>query len=860
MIFMSKKVTRLYKQFRPQHYQLDIVPDRKSMTFAGHVTITGHKIGRPSKRITLHQKGLKIISVKITRHGKNESVQVKISRVNIHAKYHEVRLHSDELLYPGNYSLELEFSGKVSKTMLGLYTCHFKHEGKDKMLLATQFESNHAQQVFPCIDEPEAKATFQLSITTPKNEVVLSNTMPEKQTVKGKLVKTTFETTPKMSTYLLVFVTGELHNVEAKTKAGVLVRSWGVVSRPKSHLEYSVKEAANILDFFADYFGTPYPLAKLDQVALPDFDAGAMENWGLVTYRETAMLTDPANPSISNEQFVTMVVAHELSHQWFGNLVTMKWWDDLWLNESFAGLMEHVAPAALHPDWQQWEIYTAGDVSLITSRDVYKDIQPVACDISDPDLIETLFDPAIVYAKGARLIKMLREYVGEEVFAASLKQYFTDNAYGNATRSDLWKAVAKTSHKNIDDFMTPWLTQSGMPVVHITQKGKQLKVRQERFLLDGKPDSSLWPVPLLTIKPTQPGVIGSSEATISLTNDKYTLINQFGSGQYITHYTEPNHRAHLTELFKDSKMPTEARINLLNDLYMLARHGDAPLTDSLNIIQHCSSEPRDSVWALMARCIGAASQLTEGDNFAEEQINAFKIRLALSWYKKLGWDDAADDDSNTKQLRHTIIAILVGAEHQPVIDEAIKRYKASNDLENIPAELRSITLIAAVRQLGDKVIPALLKAYVNVAPEIQQDITVALMATKKPAEAEQILGKAIGKNGFVRDQDIMRWLAMSLRNHHIREVGWKFMVDNWQWLRQTIGESKSFDYLPTYAASIVTTKEWAKRYHDFFAPKEAIKTLAHNIKLGYADVEARVAWRNREEAKLKAFFKARSKS
>lgn len=863
---MSKGVRQLYDNFRPEHYQIDLAPSVKDMLFNGTVTITGQKVGRPSKRLTLHQKDLIIINAEVIRNDKKGNLTHKIARINHHRSYHEVRLHSDTMLFPGKYTVKLTFKGKLTTVMQGIYPCKFTDKDKEKIILATQFEAPHAREAFPCIDEPEAKATFQLSLTSPNDQVVLSNTPIEKQqTIRSKgansaLIKTTFETTPRMSTYLLAFVIGDLHSVEAKTKAGIIVRSWGAISRPKDQLQYSVDEAVRALDFFSNYFGIAYPLTKLDQVALPDFDAGAMENWGLVTYRETALLADPNNRSISSEQFITMVICHELSHQWFGNLVTMKWWDDLWLNESFAGLMEHLAPATLHPDWQQWELYAASDIALITSRDVYKDIQPVGVEITDPDLIESAFDPAIVYAKGARLIKMLVEYIGQEAFVKGLKSYFAANAYGSASRHDLWRALSESSHKNIESFMVPWLTQPGMPVVHVSQNGNVLELKQERFLLDSEPDSTLWPIPLLANTESSTDKFETMGTTIKLKSSGYVLLNQYASGQYITHYTEPAHRDYLAQLIESGKVPTEARINLLNDMYMLARHGDSSLIDNLNLIKKCSREPRDSVWGLIARALGAANQLTEGNKIVEKQLNTFKTNLARYWYSKLGWEDSTTDDPNTKQLRHTMIALMTVSQDKNAIKEALKRYAAAKHLSDINAELRSTILIAAVRHGSKTVVPALLTAYQNASPDLQQDITVALTSTKKPDEARQIIAKALGKDGFVRAQDVMRWLAMFLRNYHTRDIAWDFMYKNWDWLQKTLGDSKSFDYLPTYAASTVSTPAGAKRYRDFFEPKRKIKTLEHNIKLGYADIEARVAWRKREEAKIKLFFKDQSKS
>src|SRR3989344_321154 len=851
---MPKKVKRLFEQFQPEHYELSIEPDVESMTFSGSVTIRGRKVGPPSQRITLHQKDIRVSDVKVIKHDKNGDKKVAVGRVNTQKSFDELRIHAGETLYPGTYTINLTFSGKITKSLRGVYPCFYKHKGKEKIIVATQLESHHAREVFPCIDEPEAKSSFDVIYTGPKDQTVLSN-MPAKSTkTNGNKVTTAFETTPIMSVYLLAFVAGELHAVETKSKAGVAVRSWGTVAQSKSHLEYATKEASDILDFFADYFETPYPLPKLDQVALPDFDAAAMENWGVVTYRESVLLTDPKNRSISNEQFATQVIAHELSHQWFGNLVTMKWWNELWLNESFAGLMEHVAPAALHPDWQQWEQWAIQDIALITSRDTYKDIQSISVDVDDPELIETLFDPAIVYAKGARLLKMLREYIGEEAFVKGLKSYFSKNAYGNASRHDLWAALGKPSGKDIESLMTPWLTQAGMPVVHATQNGGKLSLTQERFMLDEPADDTLWPIPLLANKNLEPGVLDTTNVELDLALKDFVTLNNFASGQYITHYVEPAHIDYISQQLKESKLPTEARINVLNDMYMLARHGDASLVDSLDTVKELAHEPRDSVWGIIARAIGAASQLTEGDKTSEDQIKKLKLTLAKDWHKKLGWDDQTSDDPNTIQLRHTMVALMISGEDPVTIKEALLRYKNTKTLQDINAEIRATILVAVVKDGDKKEISKLLETYSLVGADIQQDITSALSATKDPEIAQHILSTALGPEGFVRSQDVMRWVALLLRNHHTRKVMWDYMVKEWDWLYEVLDASKGFGYLPVYCASVVSTKEWKKKYIDFFEPRKSIKAMQRNITIGLADIDARIAWRTRDEVAIKKWL------
>lgn len=856
---MSKKAKRLFEQFQPEHYDIQLSFDKSAMTFGGIVTVRGKKVGRPSERITLHQRDLSFAHASITKHDKKGDQKFAVERINAQRKFDEVRLHSPSQLYPGQYTVRLEFSGKITDQMLGIYPCYFEYQGKPKFLVATQFESHYARNAFPCIDEPEAKATFQLTLTTPKHEVVLSNTLPDTEKVAGKNKVTVFKPTPRMSTYLLAFVFGDMHCVQAKTKSGTLVRSWSTVAQLKKVLDYSAQEAVKVLDFFTDYFGIAYPLEKCDQVALPDFDAGAMENWGLITYREIALLADPDNPSISSEQYISLVVAHELSHQWFGNLVTMQWWDDLWLNESFASIMEHLALDQLHPDWQQWEMFTSTDVIAAASRDIYSDVQPVGVEVTDPELIDTLFDPAIVYAKGARLLKMLRDYIGDTAFRQGLTSYFKALAYKNATRNDLWQHLSKASGKDISKLMTPWLTQPGMPLVHVSKQANQLRLRQERFVLDVPDDTSRWPIPLLADSKLSTDIMLEDSLNLTATS-AFTRLNSDAAGHYLVHYRDKADQQKLRQAFGSTEISAQARIDVVNTLYLLARRGDSPLTTALDLVKTATDEPRDSVWSQILRVVGAAAQLTEGDKPSEKNLNLLKQRLASKQHAVLGWDDQPGDDPNTKQLRHTMLALMIGGEDKATVAEAVARYKKAAKPAKLPAEIRNTILGASVRFGDPSVVPDLLAAYPKASPDVQLDVTSALTSTRKSAEAKLIISKMLGPEGLARPQDIMRWLALFLRNHHVRDVAWQWMEDNWAWLEDTLGKSKSFDYLPTYCASIISTPPWQKKYQQFFEPKMNIKMLQRNIQVGLSDIAARVAWRQRDEAKIKAWLKAQAKN
>jgi aminopeptidase N len=289
-------------------------------------------------------------------------------------------------------------------------------------------------------------------------------------------------------------------------------------------------------------------------------------------------------------------------------------------------------------------------------------------------------------------------------------------------------------------------------------------------------------------------------------------------------------------------------------MYMLARHGDSSLTDSLDMITKLNQEPRDAVWGLMLRVLAGAAQLTEGHAPSEKKLRQLRIHLAEQGYTKLGWDNQPKDDPNTQQLRHTMIALMVGGEDKSAINQALEIFTSAKNLEAIPAEIRNTVLAVAVRHGKSSYINLLKKAYASSNAELQHDITGALASTKKPDVAQKVIEQALGPKGFVRSQDVMRWLALFLRNHHVREVMWEFMIENWKWLAQTLEDSKAFDYLPTYAAAVISTPDWAQKYEKLFKPLLKNKTLERNIRIGLADIEARVAWRKRDEAAIQKWL------
>ncbi|MEO7905130.1 MAG: M1 family metallopeptidase, partial [Candidatus Saccharimonadales bacterium] len=460
-------VSRLIQQFIPEHYQLSVTLDRTGRTFDGIVAMMGATV-EGSTTITVHAKELNISSV--TLDGKAATWQAGVND--------EVTITHPDIV-AGDHIVVIAFDGTITDSMHGLYPCYYEDNGVKKELLATQFESHHAREVFPCIDEPEAKATFDVTLTTEQNVKVIGNMPVLSQKSDGDLLVTTFDTTPRMSTYLLAWVTGELHGKTAMTKNGVEVNVWATPAQTPASLDFALDIATRTIDFFDEYFDTPYPLPKSDHIALPDFSSGAMENWGLITYREVALIADPVTASISSRHYIAEVIAHELSHQWFGNLVTMKWWNSLWLNESFATLMAYIAVDALHPEWNVWLDFATMESIMALRRDAIDGVQSVQMDVHHPDEISTLFDGAIVYAKGARLLRMLQQYIGDDAFQAGLKTYFTKHEYGNTEGADLWKELGVASGKDIVQFMETWISQPGYPVLSVSKVGNRINLSQQ---------------------------------------------------------------------------------------------------------------------------------------------------------------------------------------------------------------------------------------------------------------------------------------------------------------------------------------------------------------------------------------------
>lgn len=847
---MAKKVTRLFDQFHPDNYELNLSPNIENMTFSGSVIIRGKKVGRPSKRLTFHQKDLKITKADVVKHDRKGDTNLDIVRVNNHRGFDEVRLHADSMVYPGNYTIKLEFSGQISRQMNGIYPSYFMHESKQKILIATQFESHHAREAFPCIDEPEAKATFDLTLKTESDAVVLSNTPVLKEISDKSSKLTTFETTPKMSTYLLAFVYGELGYLEAKTKDGVLVRAYATPDNAV-FTDFALKVAVDSLEFYNQYFDIPYPLAKCDLVALPDFASGAMENWGLMTFREQALLVDPQNTSLNLKQYVATVVAHELTHQWFGNLVTMRWWTDLWLNESFASWMSYLAIDHLFPEWKLWDQFLVDEQGVAFSADALANTHPIEVKIYHPDEIRTIFD-AISYEKGSSVLNMLHEYLGADTFRDGLRLYLKRHAYGNTDTIDLWTALEEVSKKPVKDFMSAWTSQSGYPIVHAKVSADKIELKQERFYLNSSAhkDLAIWPIPLLPSEDIGISTLSKATQTVDKIAPSGSLIINHNQTSFFRTVYDPKHLASLAKAIQSKQLNEIERFSLLSDGFEAAKAGYDSTVDVLKLLSAYADEDSPIVWDIIAAGIGSIRVVM--DEEVRDGLKPIVRQLVAKQLKRLGWEVKTTDNHFDLLLRPVILGLASFGEEPDVVDEAKKLFANMTKPEDLNPDIRAVVYGTIARTGGKAEFDKLVDLHNN-STHSEERVTIsgALTGFKQPELIDRALSMITTDD--VRLQDASYWVAYSFMNRHARLKTWDWLVANWQWLNVNLGTDLSFSRMPIYASRGFSDVDFLPVFKTFFATHMS-PAFERPVKQAIEIIEWQAAWRERDNDELKKYL------
>lgn len=840
-----KTVEHFIEKFVPENYNIFLDINRTEKSFSGNVAITGEALDNV---ISFHQKDLTIASVLLD----NQNLDFKVDN--------QQESLSIDLPETGTMTLVIEFSGKITDNMTGIYPSYYTVDGMKKEVISTQFESHFAREAFPCVDEPEAKATFDLSIKFDQaaDEIVLSN-MPEVDAERRKETGLwTFDTTPRMSSYLLAFALGDLQGKTASSKNGTEVGVFSTKAHNPKTLDFALDIAVRVIDFYEDYFGVRYPIPLSYHVALPDFSAGAMENWGLVTYREVYLLVDE-NSTVKSRQNVALVVAHELAHQWFGNLVTMKWWDDLWLNESFANMMEYVSIDAIEPSWNIFEDFQTTGVPLALQRDATDGVQSVHVAVNHPDEINTLFDPAIVYAKGSRLMHMLRRWLGDDDFRAGLKIYFEKHQYSNTIGHDLWDALSEASGKDVAAFMDAWLEQPGYPVVTAEVVDDTLVLSQKQFFIgEGQDQNRIWPIPLNTNWTGLPETLTEERLAIpnfsqlAAQNEGALRLNTANTAHYITNYKGQLLKAVLNQL---TELDTTSKLQVVQERRLLAESGEISYAELIPLLTKLTDETSYLVSEAIAQVVDGLDMFMDEGSEAQAEFKALVNRLMQKNYDRLGFEPQVGESDEDEMVRQKAISLMLYADNADAVAKAEEIFDAHKEnIESIPASIRLSVLANQVKHTEtEELVSLYLDCYVKTNDgNFRRQLAAALSNTKEKATVERILGELKNKD-VVKPQDLaMSWYRPFLNKDFSQGAFWNWACENWDWITSALGGDMSFDKFVIYPANTFKTPERLEEYKAFFEPQLDDMAISRNITMGIKEISARINLINTSKAAVES--------
>ncbi len=775
---------RLPRTVVPSRYDIRLEPDLTTFTFAGVETVTV-TVTEAVTEVWLNAVDLAITAV-AADNGRGQTQNGSATAEPDDERY---RLTFATPLAPGEWRLRLAFTGTLNDKLRGFYRSTYKDPaGVTRVLAATQFEATDARRAFPCWDEPDFKAVFASTLVIDPPLTAVSNTAIASERVEQGKKVVAFADTITMSTYLVAFVVGELEATEPVMVGRTPLRVWCVPGK-KRLAAFGQAIGAASLEFFETYYGLPYPGDKLDLLAIPDFAAGAMENLGAITFRETALLVDEAQGTHAELERVADVVAHENAHMWFGDLVTMDWWNGIWLNEAFATFMEMLAVDAWKPHWKRWTSFGVSRAAAFTVDGLHS-TRPIEFPVNAPREADAMFD-VLTYEKGASVLRMLEQYLGPAVFRQGVRDYLRAHQYANAETGDLWAALGSASSQPIPAVMDGWIFSPGYPIVSARREGDELVLAQQRFTylaapLDGPANPAVagqrWKVPV-QLRVTAGGA--SDDGRVLLEGDERrvkvpagftaALVNAGGHGFYRVRYAPDLLEALVQRL--DALEPIE-RFNLVNDAWAATNAGLIPVTEYLELTARFRGERDRNVWAVI---IGSFPALTRGTApGSRPHLEALVRDRVAPAVAALGWTPRAGEDELTRQLRGDLLRALgtIGNDAATQADAAT-RYAAHDartdelDPNVLPA------LIAILATAGDKTRYREFRERFRAAttPQEEQRYLYALAAFRPPELVGQTLTMTV--NGDIRTQDapfVNRSMLMAV---HARELAWRFVKDNW---------------------------------------------------------------------------------
>ncbi|XP_020088799.1 aminopeptidase M1-like [Ananas comosus] len=850
-----KGQARLPKFAAPKRYDLFLKPDLASCTFSGSVRIALDVVGH-TRFLVLNAADLAVKEGSVWFRSSSSSEEIRPVEIVAVEGDEILIIRFDRLLPRGEGVLGIGFQGTLNDKMKGFYRSTYEYKGEKKNMAVTQFEPVDARRCFPCWDEPVCKATFKITLEVPSELVALSNMPVVDEKLDGPNRIVSFEESPIMSTYLVAIVVGLFDYVEASTSDGTKVRVYCQVGK-SSQGKFALDVAVKTLDLYKKYFAVPYPLPKLDMVAIPDFAAGAMENYGLVTYRETALLFDDRHSAASNKQRVAIVVAHELAHQWFGNLVTMEWWTHLWLNEGFATWVSYLAADSLFPEWNVWTQFL-DETTTGLRLDALTESHPIEVDINHASEIEEIFD-AISYKKGASVIRMLQSYLGAECFQKALASYIKKFAYSNAKTEDLWAVLEKESGEPVKKLMHSWTKQKGYPVLSVKVRDGNLEFEQTQFLSSGSSGVGQWIVPITlcccSYKSQEKFLLETKSDKMNLTKlcdsfdsgkgGKFWIkVNVNQTGFYRVNYDDEL-ASKLRYAIESHQLTATDRFGVLDDSFALSMACKQTLSSLLSLM---AAYKEESEYTVLSHIITTSYKVVDvvADAAPElvDDIKTFFISLLQYPAEKLGWDPKDGESHLDAMLRGEILTALAEFGHDITINEAVKRFHAfmeDRDTSLLPPDTRKAAYVALMKTVNNsnKVgYESLLRIYRET--DLSQEkvrILSALASSPDPSVVLEALNFLLSSE--VRNQDAVHGLAGISREG--RDVAWMWLKENWEHISKTWGSGFLITRFISSIVSPFSSDEKGDEIENFFATRSK-PSISRTLKQSIERVRVNAKW------------------
>ena len=854
---MNPKAYRLPKHILPRRYDIDIDARLGREEFSGKVVIQLDII-EPCETIELHARDLEITDARLTVDGKDLK-----GKVEPNSESEMVAVKFKEAIPTGQATLTLAFEGKVSEGLEGLYLAQ---DGPEKCL-CTQCEETEARAIFPCFDEPTFKAQFAWKVTTAPDATVLANgpLVSTTDSKDGKSKTWEFAPTKPMSSYLVALVIGDISGTPEELVNGTAIRVWSMTGKEQMG-QFAHEYTKRLLPWFEDYFGVPYHFDKYDQAAVPGFAAGAMENSGLVLYRQQYLLMNPQTASWQAEKAIAHVVAHEFAHMWFGNLVTMKWWDDLWLNESFAEWISIKAVNALSPDYKLWNDFQAGKNSALAS-DALESTHPIYSHVETAAEIAELFDN-ITYQKGCAVMRMLENFLGEEAFRNGLRTYMKEFGESNAAGADLWRHLQNAAGQPVTEIMESWVNQEGYPVLKLSLDGTTLKVSQHRFFSSPNPSGErgrLWHVPMVVRYEDDEGVhetrslLGTQEGTVAL-DAKGKIKWCYANADEIGFYRKNPDASILKGLLSNlDKLMSSEQMGLLSDQWALVRNGSARINGVLDVLAAISAIDDYSVLrAVVGRLHGIEELLESAED--EEALKQFRAWVKNAFQAKLdqlGYESREEESQNNAQSRVALIdAMVTLARDESAIKKATEwADREAKDANSVDGNLAG-TFVSAAAQFGDK---GRFQNYVKIyeerraagaSPQETNRYLNSLPNFRKPELVKKVF-KLLDDNVLPQESrgPILRTM---LAETHSQGEAWDYLKRNWEPLRD-LGDMWT-NFLVESTGNLPASKRADMvEFYDKTLNGVAEKSYARALEI----LDQREEFKGRTKADLVGWFKSR---